>query len=93
MSAPPSEPALEPTDPTGDDETRTARHLHASAVALGPRGLLILGAAGAGKTTLALALVALGAELVADDRVLVSPQPGSTAAAMSAPEGDRKSVV
>jgi HPr kinase/phosphorylase len=42
---------------------------HASAVAVGGRGLLITGRAGAGKTTLALEMIALGAELVADDRV------------------------
>ena len=43
--------------------------LHASAVAVGDRGCLILGASGSGKSTLALELIALGAELVADDRV------------------------
>ncbi|HPD93004.1 MAG: serine kinase [Rhodobacter sp.] len=44
--------------------------LHASAVAFGPeRGVLILGPSGAGKSQLALALIGLGAELVADDRV------------------------
>lgn len=43
--------------------------LHASCVAAGGRGLLILGRPGAGKSTLALELAALGAALVADDRV------------------------
>jgi len=43
--------------------------LHASAVAIGAHGLLITGAAGAGKTTLALELIALGAQLIADDQV------------------------
>ena len=43
--------------------------LHASAVAVGDRGLLITGAAASGKTTLALEMIALGAALVADDRV------------------------
>jgi HPr kinase/phosphorylase len=43
--------------------------LHASAVALGESGLLILGASGSGKSGLALRLMALGARLVADDRV------------------------
>ncbi|MEL6765579.1 MAG: HPr kinase/phosphatase C-terminal domain-containing protein [Pseudomonadota bacterium] len=47
--------------------------LHASAVAFGDRGLLILGPSGAGKTRLALELIALGAELVGDDRVILSP--------------------
>lgn len=43
--------------------------LHASAVAVEGRGCLITGRAGAGKSTLALEMLALGAELVADDRV------------------------
>jgi HPr kinase/phosphorylase len=43
--------------------------LHASCVAAGGRGLLILGRPGAGKSSLALELAALGAMLVADDRV------------------------
>ncbi|MEM7497770.1 MAG: serine kinase [Pseudomonadota bacterium] len=56
---------------TGPDATANPP-LHASAVALGPHGLLILGPSGSGKTRLALELVALGAELVADDRVLLA---------------------
>lgn len=55
-----------------------AETLHASAVAIGSAGLLIRGRTGAGKSTLALALIARGAELVADDRVLV--RPGATPA-------------
>ena len=51
----------------------TSAVLHASAVAVGDRALLITGAAGAGKTTLALEMIALGAELIADDRVRVTP--------------------
>ena len=42
--------------------------VHASCVALAGRAALILGAAGRGKSGLALRLVALGAGLVADDR-------------------------
>lgn len=42
--------------------------LHASCVAVTGRGLLILGASGSGKSALALQLMALGAQLVADDR-------------------------
>ncbi len=53
--------------PPGDET------LHASAVAVEGRGLLIQGRAGAGKTTLALEMIALGAELVADDRVAAAP--------------------
>lgn len=49
--------------------------LHASAVAVGNRGLLICGASGSGKSSLALQMIALGATLVADDRVLVRRRP------------------
>lgn len=49
--------------------TETGDTVHGSAVALGRRGLLITGRAGSGKTTLALEMIALGAELVSDDRV------------------------
>ena len=48
--------------------------LHGSVVAAGGRAVLITGAAGAGKTTLALEMIALGAELVADDRVDTWPE-------------------
>lgn len=44
---------------------------HASCVAVGERGLLILGPSGVGKSALALKLMALGAQLVADDQVLL----------------------
>jgi HPr kinase/phosphorylase len=44
-----------------------AERIHASCVAVGRRGVLILGASGAGKSRLALALVDRGAMLVADD--------------------------
>ncbi len=46
--------------------------LHASTVAIGGNGVLILGPSGSGKSSLALQLIALGAELVADDRTQVS---------------------
>ena len=55
--------AAEVAEDTGDSLV-----LHASAVALGRQGLLILGASGAGKSALALSLMAFGACLVADDR-------------------------
>ena len=45
--------------------------VHASCVALEGRGLLILGASGRGKSALALELMAMGAALVADDRVIL----------------------
>lgn len=45
--------------------------LHASAVAVAGRAVLIRGASGSGKSGLALRLLALGAVLVADDRTRV----------------------
>ncbi|SPJ24942.1 HPr kinase/phosphorylase [Palleronia abyssalis] len=46
--------------------------LHASAVALNGRGLLIRGAAGQGKSALALAMLARGATLISDDRTCLA---------------------
>lgn len=43
--------------------------LHASAVAIDGRGVLILGASGSGKSSLALRLIDRGATLIADDQV------------------------
>ena len=45
--------------------------LHASCVSTQGRGILILGPAGSGKSSLALKLMGLGADLVADDRTFV----------------------
>jgi HPr kinase/phosphorylase len=50
--------------------------LHSTCVALDGRALVIRGAAGSGKSGLALQLMAYGAELVADDRVLLRPLDG-----------------
>ncbi|MBY6068615.1 HPr kinase/phosphatase C-terminal domain-containing protein [Leisingera aquaemixtae] len=58
--------------------------LHASCVALEGRGLLITGTSGQGKSALALQLMAYGAQLVADDRVLLRQMDGQVVA--SAPE-------
>ncbi|SOB94919.1 HPr kinase/phosphorylase [Rhodobacter maris] len=59
----------------------TGETLHASAVALTPeRGVLILGPSGSGKSSLALRLMAFGATLVADDRVLLSSGSGTLVA-------------
>lgn len=60
-------------------------NLHATAVAIDGRGLLILGRAGAGKSSLAMRLMALGAGLVADDRVLVRRQDDRLTARAPAP--------
>ncbi len=50
--------------------------LHATAVSFEQAGLLITGASGTGKSTLALQLIGLGATLVADDGVLATPRDG-----------------
>lgn len=52
-----------------DPDTLT---LHATAVAVGGRAALVTGASGSGKSSLALEMMARGATLVADDRVLLS---------------------
>lgn len=50
--------------------------LHASCVSVQGRGLLILGASGTGKSALALHMMGLGADLVADDQTLVTSEHG-----------------
>ena len=67
-----------------EDGPCLARPLHATAVELEGRGLLILGPPGAGKSALALDLIALGARLVSDDVVLVRRR--GRALVASAPE-------
>ena len=57
---------------TADVADRVSDTFHASCVALDGRAALIMGASGQGKSTLALQLMALGAELVADDRTILS---------------------
>ena len=49
----------------------TDRPLHATCVAIGGRGVLIMGPPGAGKSDLALRLIDRGATLVSDDGVTV----------------------
>jgi len=46
-------------------------NIHASCVAIGSDGVLLLGPSGAGKSDLALRLIDEGAKLVADDRTLL----------------------
>lgn len=50
--------------------------LHASCVAVGGCGIVIRGQSGSGKSALSLQLMAYGADLVADDRVLLSLENG-----------------
>ena len=52
-----------------DAMNRDSACVHASCVAISGRGLLIVGPSGSGKSALALRMMALGAGLVADDRV------------------------
>ena len=52
-------------------------NIHASCVAIGRAGVLLLGASGSGKSDLALRLIDGGARLVADDRVLLSAKKGA----------------
>lgn len=59
--------------------------IHASAVAIDGRGLLILGPSGSGKSALALALMGLGAQLVADDRVILRADGSRLVAACPVP--------
>jgi len=59
--------------------------LHASCVAVKGRALLITGASGAGKSALALQMMALGADLVADDQTLLRPEAGKLIAAAPPP--------
>ena len=59
-------------------ETET---VHASAVALDDSGLLIIGPAGSGKSSLAIEMIAMGAELIGDDMVALSAKGGEIFAA------------
>lgn len=54
--------------------------LHASAVALWGRGILVCGASGSGKSALALGLLARGGRLLADDRTCLARRGGEVLA-------------
>lgn len=54
-------------------DNQDGRLLHATAVAVNGKGVLFVGPSGVGKSSLALDLIALGAKLVSDDRVLAVP--------------------
>lgn len=51
--------------------TPSSERIHATCVAIGGRAVLLCGASGSGKSDLALRLIDRGAELVADDQVLL----------------------
>lgn len=52
-------------------------NVHASCVAIGSRGVLLLGPSGSGKSDLALQLIDNGARLVADDRTILFVSKGA----------------
>jgi HPr kinase/phosphorylase len=52
-------------------------NIHASCVAIGNTGILLLGKSGAGKSDLALRLIDGGAKLVADDRTILFVKSGA----------------
>jgi HPr kinase/phosphorylase len=58
--------------------------LHATCIAIGTRGVLLMGESGTGKSDLALRLIDRGAVLVADDQVEISKR--KTSLVVSAPE-------
>jgi len=51
-------------------------NIHASCIAVGRHGVLLLGASGSGKSDLALRLIDQGAVLVADDRTILYMEKG-----------------
>lgn len=62
-------PAPEPITRWGAARRDGAMWIQGTGVAVGDHGILILGASGSGKSSLALDLVALGAALIADDGI------------------------
>lgn len=63
-------------DPAAMTDIIEKSPVHGTAVAVNGRGFLILGPSGSGKSGLALQMIALGAELVADDQVLLEDRKG-----------------
>lgn len=58
-------------------DVNSGANIHASCVAIGRHGILLLGKSGAGKSDLALRLIDQGAVLVADDRTILSLEKGA----------------
>tara|TARA_R110000787_G_scaffold33332_7_gene87213 strand:+ start:1246 stop:1677 length:432 start_codon:yes stop_codon:yes gene_type:complete len=52
--------------------THSPEIVHATTVSINGKGVLIVGPSGSGKSSLALQLIALGANLVADDRTQIT---------------------
>jgi len=55
---------------------KPAQMIHATSVAIGGHGVLIMGPSGSGKSDLALRLIDRGAQLISDDYTTVSPGDG-----------------
>lgn len=62
-------PAAEPLNQWASAQDARRLYFNATAIALNGNGALFLGPSGSGKSSLALALMALGAELISDDGV------------------------
>ncbi len=61
-----------------------AQTLHATCVSLHDNAVLITGASGSGKSTIGLQLMALGCDLVSDDRTILEMQDGQVMASCPA---------
>lgn len=79
----------EPVPAHGDGSAPAEKVIHASCVAHRGRAALIRGASGSGKSGLALQLMAMGAELVADDRTRIRRDGGQLMADAPAPIRNR----
>lgn len=64
---------IEPLDKWAAGHDGAAIWLNATGIAIGDRGIAILGPPGSGKSSLALSLMAMGATLIADDGLWLDP--------------------